>query len=139
MVDDICADSKGIVIATNNIAFPSDLQAIKKYVKNASSVEADQVQSPRLPQSKSYLKIVSVPYLSETTNTHITSDNVEKILKNNHIFNNIVLVSKPRIIKVSPKLDMAIIWINIWDTQSSSKAKTLINRRFNVRRFITTI
>jgi len=25
MVDDICADSKGIVIATNNIAFTSDL------------------------------------------------------------------------------------------------------------------
>jgi len=34
---------------------------------------------------------------------------------------------------------MLIIWINIWDSQSSSKAKYLINRRFNVRSFITTI
>ena len=139
MMDYICADSKGIIIATNNIASPSYLQAIEKYVKNASYIEADQVQSPRLPQSKSYLKIVSIPYLSETTNICITSDNIEKILKNNHIFNNVVLASKSRIIKVSSKLDMAIIWINIWDTQSSSKAKTLINRRFNIRRFITTI
>ena len=138
MADYICADSKGIIIATN-IASPSDLQAIKKYVKNTSSVEADQVQFPRLPQSKSYLKIVGVPYLSETTNTCITLDNVEKILKNNHIFNDVILASKPRIIKVSPKSDMEIIWIDIWDTQSSSKAKTLINRGFNVGRFITTI
>ena len=86
MVDYICADSKGIIIATNNITSSSDLQFIKKYIKNTSSIEANQVQSPKLPQSKSYLKIVSIPYLSEATNTHITSDNVERILKNNHIF-----------------------------------------------------
>ena len=86
MVDYICADSKGIIIATNNITSSSDLQSIKKYIKNTSSIEANQVQSPKLPQSKSYLKIVSIPYLSEATNTHITSDNVERILKNNHIF-----------------------------------------------------
>ena len=56
-----------------------------------------------------------------------------------HIFNNVVLALKPRIIKVSPKSDMAIIWINIWDAQSGVKAKTLINRRFNVSSFIATI
>jgi len=50
-----------------------------------------------------------------------------------------VLVSKSRVIKVSPKLDMAVIWIDIWDVQSSSKAKSLINRYFNIRNYITTI
>ena len=109
MADYICADSKGIIIATNKIASSSDLQAIEKYVKNTSSIEANQVQSSRLPQSKSYLKIIGIPYLSEATNTCITSDNVERILKNNHIFNNVILVLKPRIIKVSPKLDIVII------------------------------
>jgi len=34
---------------------------------------------------------------------------VEMILKNNHIFNNIVLTSKPRVIKVLPKSDMTIV------------------------------
>ena len=67
----------------------------------------------RLPQSKSYLKIVSIPYLSNQTNTRLSADKVEKILKNNHIFNNIILASKPRVIKVSPKLDMSIVWIDI--------------------------
>ena len=49
IVDYICIDSKDIIITTNSIASPSDLQAIKKYVKSASSVDADQVQSLQLP------------------------------------------------------------------------------------------
>ena len=60
------------------------------------------------------------------THTFLLKD-IKKILKNNHIFNNIVLAFRPRIIKVSPKSDMAIIWIDIWDTQNSFKAKSIIN------------
>jgi len=139
MANFICTDAKGIIIPTNNVMCPSDLQEIKKYIKNSLCTVADQIKSPRLPQSKSYLKIVSIPYLSEVTNARLSSDNVEKILKANHIFNDIVLASKLRVIKVSPKSDMSIIWINIWDTQNGSKAKTIINRRFNVGSFIATV
>ena len=64
---------------------------------------------------------------------------MECIIKQNQIFDNVVLMSKLCVIKVSPKSDMSIIWIDIWDVQSSSKAKSLINRCFNVGRFITTI
>ena len=67
----------------------------------------------RLSQFKSYLKIVGISYISKKTNSCITLDEIEDVLKNNHIFNNIVLASKPHIIKLSPNLDMAIIWINI--------------------------
>ena len=109
IVDYICIGGKDIVITTNNIASPSDLQAIEKYVKNMSCVDTNQVQSPRLPQSKLYLKIVGILYLSEATNSHIISEEIENILKNTHIFNNVVLASKPRIIKVFLKSDIAII------------------------------
>ena len=109
MADYIHIDGKGIVITTNNIASPSDLQAIKKYVKSMSCVDTNQVQSPQLPQSKLYLKIVGILYLSEATNSHIISEEIENILKNTHIFNNVVLASKPRIIKVFLKSDIAII------------------------------
>ena len=88
---------------------------------------------------KSYLKIVGILYLVDQSNTCITSEDVEKILKNNHIFNNIILASKLRIIKVSPKSDMTIIWIDIWDTQNSSIAKSIINRQFNIGSFIATV
>lgn len=60
-------------------------------------------------------------------------------MKSNHIFNNIILAFKLRIIKVSPKSDMSIVQFDIWDTQSSIKVRSLINRRFNVNSFIATI
>jgi len=109
MADFICVDNKNIVITTNNITSFLDLQAIEKYVKSTVYIETNYVESPRLLQSKSYLKIIGILYLSEHTNSCITSNNIKKILKSNHIFNNSMLVSKPRIIKVSPKSDMSII------------------------------
>ena len=41
MADYIHIDSKHIIITTNNIASLSDLQAVKKYVKSASNIDAD--------------------------------------------------------------------------------------------------
>ena len=95
--------------------------------KNSLISDADQVSLPRLLQSKSYLKIVGIPYISEKTNSRILLDNIKNVLKNNHPFNDIVLTFKPQIIKVSPKSNMAIIWIDIWDIQNDSNAKKVIN------------
>ena len=64
---------------------------------------------------------------------------MEIIIKFTHIFNNIYITSKPYVIKVSPKSDMAIIWVNIWDSQSGISARILINQCFNVGSYITTI
>jgi len=139
MADFIQTDVKKVNISTNNVTSPSDLQKIKKYVKSTLCAVTDQINSLRLLQSKSYLKIVSIPYLSEVSNSCLLSNKVEKILKANHIFNDIVLVSKLRVIKVSPKSDMSIVWIDIWDMQNELKEKTIINRRFNGGSFITTI
>ena len=75
----------------------------------------------------------------ENTNTSLYMDVVETIIKNNHIFNNIAIASRPRIIKVLLRSDMTIIWLDIWDSQSSSKAKGLINKYFNIRNYIVTI
>ena len=68
IADFIRAEDKGIVIITNNISLPSDLQEIKKYVKNSFTTNVKQISSPRLPQSKSYLKIVDIPYISKRSN-----------------------------------------------------------------------
>ena len=75
----------------------------------------------------------------ENTNIPMNSSVIKTILKNNHIFNNILIVLKPHVIKVSPKLNMAIIWLDIWDVQSGSKTKGLIDRCFNIGSYITTI
>jgi len=60
-------------------------------------------------------------------------------MKHIDLFEDISLVTKPQIIKASPKSDMAIIWFDIWDTQNGSKVKLLINHSFNLDRHITTV
>ena len=84
--------------------------------------------------------MIGIPYIRENANTPIISEVIEEIIKKkSHIFNNIVLVSRSCIIKISPKSNMTIIWIDIWDIQSSNRAKGLINRYFNVGSYIATI
>ena len=73
----------------------------------------ENIKALRLPQSKSYLKIIGIPYLMENTNILINLDFVETVIKSSYIFNDLLLTSKLRIIKASPKSDIAIIWIDI--------------------------
>ena len=127
LVDYIHSDPLGISIITNKVSLQSDLQ-INQYVKNSKDINALQVDKPHLSQLKSYLKIIGIPYFPHSnTQDRLTSNDIAMILKQNQIFDNINLASKPRVIKVLPKLDISIIWIDIWDVQSSSKAKRLIN------------
>ena len=108
---------------------------------NSMDIDQEPVDNePRLPKSKSYLKIIGIPYYPHSNSQDcLNSSDIETILKQNQIFDNITLASRPRVIKVSPKSDMSIVWIDIWDVQSGSKAKMLINRYFNIRRYIATI
>ena len=116
------------------------MSIIDQYVKNSNNINSLQVEDSRLPKSKSYLKIIGIPFYPHTNSQEkLTSINIKTILQQNHIFDNISLTSKLRVIKVSPKSDMAIVWIDIWDIQSSHNAKMLINRCFNIGNYITTI
>ena len=141
LVDYICSDNISISVVVNKIAQQSDMSIIDNYIKNSNDVNSLQVEDACLPMSKSYLKIISIPYYPylDDHQTKLTSNDIKNILKQNHIFDNISLASKPRVIKVSPKSDMALVWIDIWDVQSGKNTKMLINRCFNVGNFIATI
>ena len=140
LVDYIWSNNSGIMVITNKVAQQSDLAIIDNYVKNSNNINSLQVEEPHLPKSKSYLKIIGIPFFPHANSQEkLSSNDIKAILKQNHIFDNISLVSKPRVIKVSPKSDMAIVWINIWDVQSSVNAKMLINRCFNIGNHIITI
>jgi len=118
LVDFIYSDLLGITIVTNKVSLQLDLLIIENYVKSSNDIDALQVEVLRLLQSKSYLKIIGIPFfLHGNAQDCLTPNNVENIIKQNQIFNNITLVFKPHVIKMSPKLDMAIVWINIWDCQ----------------------
>ena len=140
LVDYIKSDNTGIIVITNKVAQQFDLSIIDRFIKNFNDINSLQVEDSRLPKSKSYLKIIGILYYPHV-NSHekLSSSDIETVLKQNHIFDNVFLTSRPRIIKVSPKSDMAIVWIDIWDVQSSQNTKLLINRCFNVGNYITTI
>ena len=100
-----------MTIVTNKVVLPLDLKVIENLVKNVDNVNSEDIEAPRLPQSKSYLKIIGISYFLENTNISITSDFVESIIK--YIFNNLLLTSKPWVIKALHKSDMAVVWVNI--------------------------
>ena len=140
LVDYIKSDNTRIIITTNKVAQQSNLAIINRYIKNSNDINSLQVKDLRLLKSKSYLKIIGIPFYSHADSQEkLSSSDIENVLKQNHIFDNISLASRPRIIKVSPKSDMAIVWINIWDVQSGRNAKLLINRCFNVGNYIATV
>ena len=62
---------------------------------NVENVNLEYIEAPRLPQLKFYLKIICISYLMKNTNIYIMSDFIKSIIKSNHIFNNLLLVSKP--------------------------------------------
>jgi len=82
---------------------------IERYIKNAKHAIAKGVEVSCLSQYKLYLKIIGISYIKENTNIPINADTVKEILKRNHIINNIILVLRPYVIKVSLKSDIAII------------------------------
>ena len=91
--DYIRVEKSDIIIVINKVILALDLQTMENYIKNSNQIDMDKVETSELPQSKSYLKIISLQYLMKNMNVSITSDVFEKILKNNHIFNNILIVS----------------------------------------------
>ena len=139
MADFIQADNRGLVITTNKVVAILDLNIIKSYIKNIGVIDSHKVISPRLPQSKLYLKILGIPYFIKDTNLPIMFKTMEKVFQTTHIFSDIILASHLWVIKAFPKFNMTVIWVNIWDAQSGFKAKSLINRCFNIGRHITTI
>ena len=134
----ICPCPGGVSINTNSVLNTSDLNTIERYLKSINSTGNDKVLAFRLPQSKSYLKITGIPYIQPNGNK-LTGDDIITTMKHLELFEPVNLAAKPRVIKVSPKSDMAIIWFDIWDSQNGSKAKLLINHSFNFGKYIATI
>ena len=108
-VDFICSSNKRLLIITNKVAVTSDLNIIKKHIKNFNDINSSNIMSLRLLQSKYYLKILSISYFVKDTNLFISSNIIESVIKINYIFNNIVLTLQPCIIKTSPRSDIAVI------------------------------
>ena len=138
-VNFICVNHRGLIVTSNRVVSLSEISIISNYVKNCNNIDFNNIQDARLSQSKSYLKILGISYILEGTNMPINSKIMEVFIKTLHIFDNVNIASRFHIVKVSSKSNMAIVWINIWDSQNGSTAKKLVNCCFNVSSFVATI
>jgi len=81
LVDYIRLDSNRIIIVTNKVAQQSNLTIIDQYVKNSSDINTLQVEELRLPKSKSYLKIIGIPFYPHgNSQDRLTLADIETIL-----------------------------------------------------------
>ena len=137
IADFICLSNNGIIITMNRPANVTKLSRIKNFLKKINNIDPVSIEIPHLPKSKLYMKIVGLPYNSKLG--VVTPDFIEGILKEMHLFKDVTLASKPCIIKLSPKSNKAVVWVDIWNSQSGSAAKNIINHYFNIGFFVTTI
>ena len=61
-VKSVCKAWDGISMSTNFVASAAELDVFKQWLKKVIGLAASTVVEPRLPQSKSFLKILGVPY-----------------------------------------------------------------------------
>ena len=139
ITDFVQLENYRVVTTTNQATSSQDMNIIEKCIKDSENINSEHIENPWLPKSKSYLKILGLSYLMENTNQPITSEIVEEAIKQIHIFNGVVLTLKPWIIKALSNSNLAVVWVNIWDSQNSSITKSIINWYFNIGRYITTI
>ena len=137
IADFIRLSNNRVIITTNCPANATELSRTENFLKKIDNINPISIEAPCLPKSKSYMKIVGLPYNSELG--MITPDFIEGVLKETHLFKDATLASKPCVIKVSPKSDKVVVWVNIWDSQSSSAAKNIINYCFNIGCYIATV
>jgi len=109
IVNFIYIDYRGLIIISNKITSLLDINIINRYIKSYNNINTNDIQDMHFLQSKSYLKILDISYLIKGTNIPIDLGVVELIIKSTYIFDNIKIALKPHIVKVSPKLNMAIV------------------------------
>ena len=115
MADFICTNNCGFIITTNQVVFSLYFNMIKKYIQNVDIIDSKESIVSQLPQSKFYLRILGILYFIKNTNILINKDLVEQVFKSTYIFNDIILVFRSQVIKVSPKSNIEVIWIDIQD------------------------
>ena len=69
-----------IIITTNQVASAQDMSIIKDTLKNSENINQNLIESPHLPQSKLFLKILGLLYYLENTNKAISPDIILGVL-----------------------------------------------------------
>ncbi|KXN85028.1 hypothetical protein AN958_11711 [Leucoagaricus sp. SymC.cos] len=88
----------GLAFSTNLVPTPGECDIIHEWLSKAIQCDKDKVPIPRVPMSKSYLKIVGVNFYMPTDwhddgSNQLTADDVLYVMNHNPLFENITLAS----------------------------------------------
>jgi len=100
-------------MSTNSVASVAELKVIKQWLKKTAGLGEVTEVEPCLPQSKSFLKVLSISYWDSKSSLPVTPAQVAEALSSSPLFEGITLASMPCIMKASPSSDMSVIWIDI--------------------------
>ena len=64
----------GMSMSTNSVASVAELEVIKQWLKKTAGLGEITEVEPRLPQSKSFLKVLGVPYWDSKTHFVVTTE-----------------------------------------------------------------
>jgi len=103
----------GVFMSTNSVASVAELEVIKQWLKKTAGLGEVTEVEPRLPQSKSFLKVLGVPYWDSKTSLPVTSAQVAEALSSSPLFEGIILASMSCIMKALPSSNISVIWIDI--------------------------
>ncbi|KXN89366.1 hypothetical protein AN958_05790 [Leucoagaricus sp. SymC.cos] len=125
-VDSCVAAYGGISLLTSRVASPEEIQVIAAAIHQHLGRD---VQAA-LPTSRSYLKIVDVPYFCPGSKDFIDSGYVREVMRRSHMASSFTLANSPRVMRNSRHADSATVWFDVVDSQSGAVAKRLINSSF---------
>jgi len=89
IADFIHLSNNGIIITTSCPANVTELSRIKNFLKKIDNIDPVSIEVPHLPKSKSYMKIIGLPYNSELG--VVIPDFIEGIFKKMHLFKDVTL------------------------------------------------
>ena len=61
-VESVCKAWNSVSISTNSVASVAELEVIKQWLKKTAGLGESTEIEPCLPQSKSFLKVLGIPY-----------------------------------------------------------------------------
>ena len=75
----------GVSMSTNSVASAAELEVIKQWLKKTAGLGEVTEIEPRLSQSKSFLKVLDVPYWDSKTSLPITPAQVAEALSSSSL------------------------------------------------------
>ncbi|KXN89229.1 hypothetical protein AN958_05982 [Leucoagaricus sp. SymC.cos] len=118
----------GISLLTSHVASQAEIDLVRSSVQRLLSLAEGGVEAS-LPKSRSYLKIVDVPFF-KADGDQITSADVRMVMGKSHLASSFTFANSPRVMRNSRRADTATVWFDVLDSQSGATAKRLINTSF---------